>query len=127
MGGGIALQIKKRFPSVFDEYKEYCEDNQKSRDIMGECQIVDSGEGKFIANLFGQHDIAYGKIQTEYEHLKNALEKLKKFARENNYSIGLPFQLGCGLAGGDWGIVREIIDEVFSDYPVTIYKLPQFQ
>ena len=31
--------------------------------------------------------------------------------------------IGCGLAGGDWNKVQLIIEEVFSDYPVTICKL----
>ena len=39
-------------------------------------------------------------------------------------SIGLPL-IGCGLAGGDWSIVRDIIADVFEDtfIDVTIFVL----
>jgi hypothetical protein len=37
-------------------------------------------------------------------------------------SIAIPFNLGCGLAGGNWDTVDKIIEDVFDDYDVTIYK-----
>jgi hypothetical protein len=49
------------------------------------------------------------------------LVKRKKWI--DNDSIALPYNLGCGLASGDWNIVYKIIEEVFNDYDVTIYKL----
>jgi O-acetyl-ADP-ribose deacetylase (regulator of RNase III) len=33
--------------------------------------------------------------------------------------IGLP-QIGCGLAGGDWDIVRNLIQEIMIDCDVTV-------
>jgi O-acetyl-ADP-ribose deacetylase (regulator of RNase III) len=33
--------------------------------------------------------------------------------------IGLP-KIGCGLAGGDWNIVRQIIERELIDMDVTI-------
>lgn len=32
-------------------------------------------------------------------------------------------EYGCGIANGDWKIVYKIIEEVFRDYDVTLYKL----
>jgi hypothetical protein len=43
----------------------------------------------------------------------------------DNDSIALPYNLGCGLDGGDWIVVYKIIEEVFNDYDVTIYELPE--
>ena len=41
-------------------------------------------------------------------------------------SIAIPYGIGCGLAGGDWEIVSNIIDDVTNSYNYTnytIYKL----
>jgi O-acetyl-ADP-ribose deacetylase (regulator of RNase III) len=76
---------------------------------------------KIIANLFGQYN--YGKgVQVDYEALENSLMELKKFAKENNLSVGIPYKIGCGLAGGDWKRTKSIIEKIFKDYPVNIYK-----
>ena len=34
--------------------------------------------------------------------------------------VGLPYKLGCGIAGGDWTRVREVIDAVFAKSPVEV-------
>ena len=35
--------------------------------------------------------------------------------------IGFP-KIGCGLAGGNWGIVLPKIEEIFKDFDVTIVE-----
>jgi O-acetyl-ADP-ribose deacetylase (regulator of RNase III) len=51
-----------------------------------------------------------------------AMHRLKAFAKSSNLSIAIP-KIGAGLAGGDWKIIGPILDEVFSDYDVTVYEL----
>lgn len=126
MGAGIADKIKKLYPEIFKPYQELCFAHKKSDSLLGECQLVKAHtEGKYVANLFGQHTISHSEQETNYDKLEEALVKLKETAKENNLSIGLPWQLGSGLGGGDWNEVRSRIEKVFSDYPVTIYKLPE--
>lgn len=31
--------------------------------------------------------------------------------------------IGCGIANGNWNEVYKIVDEVFSNYKVTLYRL----
>jgi hypothetical protein len=47
--------------------------------------------------------------------------------RKDTLTLGIPFQLGCGLANGNWIIVRAIIESIFADsrIPVIIYTLPE--
>jgi O-acetyl-ADP-ribose deacetylase (regulator of RNase III) len=49
---------------------------------------------------------------------------MKNYLTENDFvgKIGFP-KLGCGLAGGDWNFVSEIIKEVFYDQEVFVYEL----
>ena len=123
MGRGIALTIKQKYPEVNHEYIEYCKHFNKSTELLGHCQVVMYKEGKFIANIFGQFQYGRCARQTNYTALRNGLIRLKEFAMQNNLTIGLPYLIGAGLAGGEIGTILKILDEVFSDYDVTLYKL----
>ncbi|MFW5962600.1 MAG: macro domain-containing protein [bacterium] len=124
-GAGIAKQIAKKYPYVKKEYTTYCK-QKKPKELLGTYQISKTNSF-LIANLFGQlHYGRYGeyyskyKRQTRYNMLKSALESL-----HNDYptqAIALPYQIGCGLAGGNWEQVKAIIDDVFNDSIVYLYK-----
>lgn len=143
MGGGLAKLIKEKYGQAFKEYSLICKAGQKSRSLMGHCQLVEikedvvmegdelfvypENEGKLVkivANLFGQHEIGTDQKRTEEIHLQKALEVMKATAMERGYSCALPYELGSRLGGGDWNEILGIIQKVFSDYPVTIYRLP---
>lgn len=123
MGAGLAKQIRNKYPVAYKEYMKVCGDSDYDSDLLGRTQLVQLNEGSFIANLFGQLGYGRGKIHTDYNSLKRALRTLKDFAVARKLSVALPFGLGCGLAGGSWEIVSKIIEKVFEDYEVTIYKL----
>lgn len=123
MGGGIALQIKKLYPNVFDEYYNYCIRRKKEREkLLGNLLICN--DDKIIANCFGQLDISKRKCVTNYEMLEKSLTTLRMYAHINNLSIAIPYKIGCGLAGGDWNIVYNILKELFEKSCVkcVLYK-----
>lgn len=35
----------------------------------------------------------------------------------------MPYKMGCGSANGDWDTVYKIIEKVFSNMNVTLYKI----
>lgn len=118
MGHGIALQIKQRYPKVYNAYHHYCKTNLGT-DILGTALICQ--DDKYIANVFGQLNFGEG-LQTDYERLEKGLTEVKDFAKENSLSVAIPYKIGCGLAHGDWNIVQNIIEKVFNDVPCTIYR-----
>lgn len=128
MGAGIALQIKKRYPIVYEKYKEYCDSNPLYN-ILGTAQIVQVDRFTFVANLFAQE--TYGKLKpgttyTNYTALKNAFIDISINADKYGYrSIAIPYGIGCGLAGGDWDKVWGIINEVFmfTSLSVQVWRL----
>jgi len=120
MGSGLAKQIRNKYPEVFNEYK-YILNTCGSQ--LGHCQMVLCSDGKSVANLFAQDGYGTDRRYTDYDYLKQSLQQLLIVAKENNLTIAIPYNLGCGLAGGDWNIVYKIIKDVFEDYDVTIYKL----
>lgn len=125
MGSGLAKQIREKHPEVYEMYTVYC-DGQKPHDLLGKMQavLVEHAEYSYVVNIFGQ--LNYGRqdvLYTDYEALKQGLMKLKDSAKDLGLSVALPYNIGCGLANGDWDIVvYPMIKLIFQDYNVTIYK-----
>ena len=70
-------------------------------------------------NTFSQKE----NFDTDYKMMKEGLEEVKRYAKTFNLKIAIPYKIGCGIAKGDWEKVYKIIEEVFSDYEVTLYRL----
>lgn len=123
MGSGLAKSIRAEYPNVFKEYKEFCDMFDEPIERLGQVNFFEVEEGKYIANLFGQ--LEYGRDKsvqyTDYKALYRALRFLKNVAKINEMSVALPYNIGCGLANGDWDTVYGMIDRVFEDYEVTLY------
>lgn len=122
MGSGIAKILRDTYPKLYPSYKQFCE-NFTPEELLGKCQIVTT-DSKYVANIFGQLKYGRQKVRyTDYDALKDSLRILKDYAMKHNLSVALPYNIGCGLANGEWSMVEEILEDVFSDYDVTLYKL----
>ncbi|PAD84952.1 Appr-1-p processing protein [Niallia circulans] len=126
MGAGLAKQIRNKYPVVFEKYKNLC--NSHVDKLLGSTQYVDVSDGKVVVNMFAQDGYGRGKRQTDYDALRLCLESIHYTVTSNNTvlngkSVALPYQIGCGLAGGDWDIVYKMIKEILGDIELTIYKL----
>lgn len=58
-----------------------------------------------------------------YGALTCAMTRVAKYARDSKMSICCP-RFGCGLAGGQWAVVENMIKELWSDIDVTVYESP---
>lgn len=112
MGGGLALQVKQRYPGVYGAYVG------KTDWILGDCQIVEANPGLYIANLAGQ----YNQYTDEFA-LESAIRPARDFADANGFKLYLPYMIGCGLGGSDWDYISERVAEVAPD--AIICKLPE--
>lgn len=121
MGAGVAKAIAQEFPhaEAADKATEY-----GSKALLGWFTYALTDYG-YIYNLYGQYGCGKGGRHTNYDHLENALLGMKHDLLSRGYKgkIGLP-KIGCGLAGGDWDVVKYIIQDVFyGDYDVIVYEL----
>ena len=131
MGAGIARFIKNKWNIVYTQYVDICKNFEYSKDLLGKCQICVTGEFpiKFVANLFGEYSVTesvapFENRHTDYNALKKALLNLKAFCEDEEVTeVGIPYKLGCGLAGGDWdGVVYPMLQELFAnDSTITLY------
>lgn len=118
---GIAGQIRRKWPEVYEEYSKACDDKYDNPiDLLGAVQFV-MVDGKYVANCFGQ--LTYGEAYryTDYEALRSGLKIVREFMPWAH--IAIPYKIGCVFGGGDWNVVSGIIEDIFRDYKgrVTIY------
>lgn len=135
MGSGIAKQIHCTYPEVFEQYKQLCnqyKDLDKLENLMGNTQICPTSDDqkRYVANMFAEfHYLPRGIIHTDYEMFRVCCQRLKTLIPTificKDFTIGFPDHIGCGLGGGDWNIVKKIIEEEFNGYEwrVEIWKL----
>lgn len=116
MGGGIALAFKDKYPKMFLEYKEIC--NNQLLDI-GKLHLYRK-ESQWILNFPTKKD---WKNPSKIEYIKEGLKNLVETYKEKGINgLAMP-QLGCGLGGLNWNEVKPIMEYYLSqlDIPVEIY------
>lgn len=120
-GAGIAKQINKEFNTLsFNMENSWYTPYERLGNMDFEHIAIDSLEKEHVtvANLYTQYKP--GK-NLKYAALTNCLIKMNiVFAGKH---IGLP-QIGCGIGGGSWKLVKKIIKTTLVDCKVTvvIYK-----
>ena len=122
MGAGLARQIRARWPVVKEKYVNFC---QSQKPLLGKMLPVQTySGGPVICNCFGQSGYGSKRNYTDYKALEAALVKVEELAFESirstprskgHVNIAIPYGIGCGLAGGDWNTVFEIINTVFRE------------
>ena len=128
-GAGFVMALSRRWPITKQSYHQwqrtgFCEGVPFS---LGEVQLVEVGEEITVANIIGQEGIRrrgkeqpirYGSIRKAFGHLCNVYQGNKAV------SFHMP-RIGCGLAGGSWSIMEEIIEStlVNNGFKVYVYDL----
>lgn len=118
MGAGVAKALSTRWPGIAQVDKL---DKRSPGERFGSFTNYVTPEGKIIFNLYGQLDYGTDQRQVNYERLYKALELMGSVLPPGT-TIALP-RLGCGLAGGNWTIVKSMIQFTLSHLDVTIYSL----
>lgn len=121
-GAGIAKALREAHPEAFTPYFAAAESNELR---LGEFIVGKTSDDRRIVHLIGQDSYGTEKRHLNYEalyagleHLRNVLEEAGKEGRA--YMVGVPYGIGCGLAGGTWEIVYAMIEAVFQASPVPI-------
>lgn len=119
MGAGVALEFKKRWPRMFDEYAERC---KAGRFSLGDVFTWTEGDAT-VYNLGTQE---HWKKKAQLPALSMALRKMVELAAHAGIAkIGLP-RIGAGLGGLDWMRVKRVLAEVGAETTVTLVVFEQF-
>lgn len=120
MGSGIAYTIAKTFPDAKNVDKQT--DIIEPKDKLGKCSTANAPvtKGGFVSNLVivnAYTQLYPGSGSLSYDAIASCLDTVnEKYAGQK---VGLPL-IGCGIAGGDWTIVKNLIIKHLRDCHVTV-------
>lgn len=111
MGGGIAYFVANKYPQAFEADKKTVKGDESK---LGTFSVAESEYGDII-NMYTQfvpgRDLRIEKLRECFTLLN------KEYAGK---VIAIP-KIGCGIAGGDWEQVKQIINEETPDVEVDVW------
>jgi hypothetical protein len=124
-GGGFAVQLSERFPSVATSFRAWWRRTPKAR--LGRVHFCEVAPRIVVASVIAQR--GYGpskKPRIRYDALKQGLGVVARYSTTHNATLQMP-RIGCGLAGGSWPVIRGIVHETLVDkgVRVLVYDLPR--
>lgn len=132
MGAGLAMKLKNEWPQVEKVDKET---RWGAHEKLGHISIAreivypsdDTYDHKvlYIVNGYTQYEYGTNTRKVNYEAVANVFEKIRYRWDKSKDLIKIAYpMIGCGLAGGHWPIIREIIDHTLEgfDHELVIYK-----
>jgi O-acetyl-ADP-ribose deacetylase (regulator of RNase III) len=116
-GKGFVVPLGQRYPVCRNQYLL-----RWGQFKLGEIQSVAVTNNITVINMFGQYGIypQKGVQPIRYFAIKKCLKTVVNLAKDKNATIHCP-RLGCGLAGGKWEIVEQILKEAFADNGIDVY------
>jgi len=123
MGSGVALAIKQTYPAVFTHYRNI---HENSGLPLGEAYPVRINNQLVVWNAITQDTYGYGTRQVSYDAIQLCFERINRYLHTDNQLLttSTPSHLyipliGAARGGGNWEIIREIIEQTM-DFPVTL-------
>lgn len=114
MGSGLALQIKNKYPKVFEEYRRFCKVIPETQ-LLGLSLVIPTYDNKVVINVFGQYNFGRGQCHTNYDAFSKSMETaivLCKKLHKDHIKIGIPYKIASDRAGGDWNVIQEILADI---------------
>lgn len=122
MGAGLAKQLLSKWPQVKQDYINFIENTKRQysyeytpKVLLGKVVYTRVSDSITVASIFGQEN--YGRnrgiVYTDYYALETGIRLVVDTAIRNNLGpITVPFQIGCGLANGNWADVVTRIERI---------------
>ena len=113
MGKGLALEMKKRYPNMFDKYKDYCD---KGLIDIGKLWLYKHSDDKWILNFPTKK---HWKNGSEYEYIEEGMKKFVETYKEKGITtIAFPM-LGCN----NGGLEKDVVIQIMTKYLIKCDNL----
>src|SRR5579871_1100630 len=119
MGAGIAVEFRRRWPKMYQEYRDRCKAGKFN---PGGVYMYATKTGLFIFNLATQPDLGGATIEAISDSLQEMVKMAKVFGVAQ---IGMP-AIGAGLGGLDWAEVKEVIQRVGDSTPIELVVFEEY-
>ena len=114
MGKGVAQEFKKRFPSMFDDYRARCDAKQVK---LGEPYLYRDASGRAIINFPTK---GHWRSPSRLADIERGLDYFAAHAAEWGLpSVAMP-PLGCGNGGLEWAEVGPLIWRKLHALPIDV-------
>lgn len=132
MNSGFAKQLRDTYPVVFDVYKiKQKQDGLNLGDIsmarISSLVLVNANTQKYCQNyrLPEGNYVDNSSVFVDYNAVYECFQKVRTWTNElveNGINVHVHFPLiGCGLANGDWNLVKAEIERALGDLPCTLW------
>lgn len=112
MGSGVAKALFIKWPEVKEQYHAFNK-NVSLEKRLGLCIPVITSAGTTIYNCYTQFNFGYNGIR--YVNYAAIVKSLSSLALDPiNGPVAIP-KIGCGLAGGNWNFVEQLINDTVGD------------
>ena len=123
MGAGIAVGFREQYPEMFEEYRRRCKATPRELN-PGDCFLWKAEGGPWVFNLATQED--FWRSRATYEAVERALRAMREQADvEGVTTIAIP-RIGTGYGGLSWKKLRVIIEQIFEEWPGTLYVYEEY-
>ena len=123
MGDGVALALRKRWPSIYEADLKY---GYNSHNRLGRYSWAKVDKDKVVMNAYTQ--IFYGsdnKRYVSYDAIDDVFKKIRfdllKTHDKDYYKILIP-KIGSKRGGGNWQIIKTIIESHLGDFDITLVE-----
>ena len=118
MGKGLALEFKRRYPRVFQVYKNVCDAGELSAGYGFAFKGVYDGKESLIYHAATKQ---HWRDVSRIEDIDKLLIGIRQFMINNPQfkSIAIP-ALGCGLGGLQWSEVKTLMERHLANMDATI-------
>lgn len=114
MGKGVALEFKKRFPALFDDYAERCKRGQVR---LGEPYVFREGGGRLVLNFPTK---GHWRSPSRLADIEAGLDYfVEHYAGWGVTSVAFP-PLGCGNGGLEWSEVGPLVYGKLHNLPIHV-------
>jgi hypothetical protein len=131
-GAGFAHAIAEYYPIVKENYhllgKTFLKNNAGYVQYVKTIEDKNYGHSLVFANMIAQNEIISknNPRPLNYYSLCKAMHDISifikdKFKTDQKVEIHAP-KFGCGLAGGNWNFVQELIRDIWKEHKIFIYQ-----
>lgn len=120
-GAGIALQIKNKWPNVYEVYRlKY----QVLGLELGTILPVRTLDDRIVVNCMTQQDFGNtARVYVDYSAVESCIAAINDHVDAWGVSeVGLP-KIGAGLANGNWNRIEDIIVRNAKNFIPVVYTL----
>jgi O-acetyl-ADP-ribose deacetylase (regulator of RNase III) len=123
MGKGLALEVKQRFPKVFEDYRYACGCGlvAPGRVFVSATGLLPPEGPRFVVNLPTKR---HWREPSRLDDVRSGLVSLAEVLPALGVaSVSIP-ALGCANGGLFWGDVRPLIFSVLGELPIRVLVYP---